>query len=546
MMNGSVGTPTAATPLVAPTVGGAAEGVLARLQAYAADARLVGIVVVAVTCAIAVAALPNWPVGVFQDDGIYAVLGKALATGEGYRYLHLPGAPYATHYPPGYPLFLALLWKLSPGFPGNVALFSFANVGFLGLASGATYVFSRVRLGLSTLAAAATALATVAAVPTLLFGLFVMSEPMFMALALLVLLAAERAAERGQPRDALLAGFAGGALAMVRSPGMFVVAALVLVLVLRGRFLAAACAAVGGGAFLVPWKLWVAAHGGDVPAVFLGKYGPYDTWLSNAISAHGASFVVDVAIRNARALYGILWTMFAGGPTAPVPVRFPAAVGAAMILGIGAWRLVRRAPVTGWFLTAYMALVMIWPFEPTRFVWALLPIFGAMLALGVQFIIQARPRGATPRSLRALALTACGLLLAGYAVYNGNGVRQRWWDTVPRTVATRAKPVVEWARANTKPGDLIAVEDDVLMYLYTGRKTIPVGTFTPEEYVNEQTFEFATVQLDSILSKYTPAYVIGTTSYGVMAARGLLYRNPPELRVHTLLKTAAIFTVNRR
>jgi len=91
----------------------------ARLGATSAlgDARVIGVIVATIAIAIALAAIPNWPAGVFQDDGIYVVLGKALASGEGYRYLNLPGAPYATHYPPGYPLFLALLWKLSPQFP---------------------------------------------------------------------------------------------------------------------------------------------------------------------------------------------------------------------------------------------------------------------------------------------------------------------------------------------------------------------------------------------------------------------------------------------
>ena len=85
-----------------------------------ADSRTIGVLVAAVALAIALVAVPNWPAGVFQDDGIYVILGKALATGEGYRYLNLPGAPYATHYPPGYPLFLALLWRVSPQFPQNV------------------------------------------------------------------------------------------------------------------------------------------------------------------------------------------------------------------------------------------------------------------------------------------------------------------------------------------------------------------------------------------------------------------------------------------
>ena len=31
--------------------------------------------------------------GLFHDDGIYAVAGKALANGDGYRIVSLPGAP---------------------------------------------------------------------------------------------------------------------------------------------------------------------------------------------------------------------------------------------------------------------------------------------------------------------------------------------------------------------------------------------------------------------------------------------------------------------
>ena len=94
----------------------------------------------------------------------------------------------------------------------------------------------------------------------------------------------------------------------------------------------------------------------------------------------------------------------------------------------------------------------------------------------------------------------------------------------------------------TRPTDIIAMEDDPLVFLYTGRQAIPVGTFTPEEYLTEQTYAFATERLHTIISHYKPTYVIGTTSYGVMAARTLSTRNPPELRVHALLPTAAIFT----
>jgi hypothetical protein len=85
------------------------------------------------------------------------------------------------------------------------------------------------------------------------------------------------------------------------------------------------------------------------------------------------------------------------------------------------------------------------------------------------------------------------------------------------------------------------LEDDPLIYQYTGRRAIPVNTFTPEEYLHEQTYAVATEGLRAILATYKPTYVIGTTTYAVISARALSMRTPPELRVHALLPTAAIF-----
>ena len=77
-------------------------------------------------------------VGVFYDDGIYVTAAKALAQGLGYHNIHLPGAPPIVHYPPLYPLWLSLLWRLWPQFPANVALFALGDAAFLGLAAWIT------------------------------------------------------------------------------------------------------------------------------------------------------------------------------------------------------------------------------------------------------------------------------------------------------------------------------------------------------------------------------------------------------------------------
>ena len=518
-----------------------ARATRARLAVALGESKALGVIVATIALAIALIAVPNWPVGVFQDDGIYTVLGKAIASGEGYRYINLPGAPYATHYPPGYPLFLALLWKISPEFPQNVALFTFANAAFLAVAAYGTFRFARARLDLSPLGAAFVSIAGTVSMPAIIFGVFVLSEPMFMAALLPLLYYAEKCADSDDWRTGIYVGLAGGALAMIRTNGMFVVPAFALVLLFRRRFLGAACAMLAAAVFIVPWKLWVSAHGADVAPVLMGKYGPYDAWLTNAISEHGVKFVWDVVIKNVRALYGMLWAMFTGSEASPKFLHPPAALAAFVVLALGAWRLARRAPVTGWFLAAYMALVLIWPFEPTRFVWALLPLFAAMLALGIAVILELKPRNLTRLMAQRAALASCAALVLGFGYYNVNGIRQGWRDSIPRATAARATPVVEWVRKATRPTDIIAMEDDPLVYLYTGRQGIPVGTFTPEEYLTGQTYKFAGQQLGIIVDRYKPTYVIGTTTYGVMAAKALTARTPPVLQVLGTLPTAGIF-----
>src|SRR5262245_57669583 len=231
-----------------------------------------------------------------------------------------------------------MLWKLSPQFPQNVALFTFANAGFLALAAFGTFRFAHTRLRLSTLGAALVAIAGSVSVPAIIFGVFALSEPMFMALLLPVLIYAERVSERADWRDALFVGLAGGALAMVRTTGMFVVPAFALVILFRRRVVPAVLALAACAVFVVPWHLWVAAHGAEIPPVLLGKYGPYDAWLANAVREHGMPFVLEVVLKNARALYGMVWVMFTGSEASPRVLHLPVVIVATTILVFGAWR----------------------------------------------------------------------------------------------------------------------------------------------------------------------------------------------------------------
>src|SRR4030088_1651008 len=83
--------------------------------------------VAALGFAMGVLIIDGAPVGVFADDAFYVMLARSVAEGQGFRFLNLPGSPAATHFPPGYPLALATLWRIAPAFPANLIVFKAFN-----------------------------------------------------------------------------------------------------------------------------------------------------------------------------------------------------------------------------------------------------------------------------------------------------------------------------------------------------------------------------------------------------------------------------------
>lgn len=511
----------------------------------------------------AVSAIGAWPVGVFQDDGIYVVLAKSLATGEGYRYLNLPGAPAATHYPPLYPAFLALLWKLDPAFPQNVTLFKFANAMFLGGAAALFHAFARQRLQLGPLAAALSVGAFTACAPTIYLTVVVLSEPMFLCGLGATLIACDRAVASGRPRDAALAGGAAALLSMVRTLGILVVPATLMVLAWRRQWRAVVAMGMIAGAMSIPWLLWVGAHAGEVPYVLLGKYGSYGSWLMDAVRTDGVIFLRDVAMTNIRLLGEMAWRSTATDGQS-LFVRIPAVVvvGGLFILGIREW--LRRAPAAALFLLLYLLVVVVWPFAPERFVWGVWPMIGLLYGTAILEIWRAGFGRAPMRSVdgashrrdvarsgsamrswrhhgRAAALGVIVLLAIGYSAHNIDGVRRSWWTQLQAQIANRARPLAEWVVANTDSAAVLATDDDVLIYLYTGRRAVPNGTFTPQEHLAAQSRSFATEALRGILASYPIDFVLASSEYGVYAAKGLVQARPAELRIARTLTAGAVF-----
>lgn len=509
-----------------------------------------------VVLGIGLAIIDALPVGVFYDDAMYVILAKSLATGHGYRWLNLPGTPPATHFPPGYPALLAMLWRAFPSFPANVLVFKVANALLLAVASGAMVMLARRRFGFSPFAAALLSVAGCAVIPVLALSSLVLSEPLFLAFVIPVLIFAERVVEgERRRRDLVLLGLLAGAATLVRTHGIALVAGLAIALVarqpqvgetadarrasIRSRTrdagLVLACAALS----IVPWQVWVHVNQGYVAEPLRGLYESYTSWFARGLKVEGVTLLWHASVRTALGTAGMFATL--ATPLAFSWARLLTLITLLPLLIAGLRRGWLAAPVTTLFLTLYSAIVLVWPYEPARFIWGVWPLIVLMFVLGSREILSWGPRRPAPQWAR-LALLACSLFVAaGYARYNTRGYRGRWWSSVARTGAPRIRPVVRWVRARTRPQDVIASTMDPTVYLYTGRFAVPATTFSVRDYFRPATVAETETALRQILAAYHVDAVATIADPLRAAAQSMASRATPELVLRDSLPNGLVF-----
>jgi hypothetical protein len=466
-----------------------------------------------VVLGVAVWASQPYPVGVFHDDGVYVVLAKALASGEGFRYVHLPDAPHATHYPPGYPYLLAALWMMSPKFPDNVVLFQFANAVLLAATSLGVVAFARRVLGWTTGAAITAGLLSTLTYPLLGLSAHVLSEVLFAALLLPSLVLAERAVRaNAEIMDAGFAGAAAGALTLVRTNGIAVVGAVVLVLLAQRRPRLAGTAFVAALMLLGPWQLWVAAHDGQLAEPLRGAYGSYLPWLIEGVREDGVALIAGTITTNLREIGALFADRFSMSDRA-LPRHLTTIVVALVVFASAArWR--RRAPVTLAFLGWYMAIVLVWPWNPWRFVYAIWPLLVLSIGLVLEYILELR---VWKRSVSVAGLAVVGLLAIGMLRADGRAYASRSWYRPAQDAAQRIAPTIRWVTSSTRLTDVVAVEGEPIVYLFTGRRAVPSVSFMPSQYLAHRP-DATAASMRHVIATFPVRYVSAITLDGFHAA----------------------------
>ena len=403
-------------------------------------------------------------VGLFHDDGIYAVTSRALAEGEGYRLVDLPHEPAQTKYPPLFPLVLATVWKLTPDFPENTALLKLVPFVFGLLWLYLSYRLLR-KLALSRSISFAVVVAVAAAPSTMYLSTTLLSETLFAALCMGSLLFAETlntAKSSLRTRVILAAAFAALAT-LARLAGVALVLAILGCLLSRRQWKSALLFAVVVGILLSPWALWVAGN----PSAGYYTSANYASW--NLFSPDVTASVGDklmVFFKNAIWIFttpGFAWS----APMAAYPVL---ALLTAALLVAGTFRTLPRNLPTFWFIVVYLGLVLCWAWPPHRFVITILPLI-------VWLMVQGLPEHfRNPRPIALLAFTLIVSVPSVFLLYrNVNVANER--GTLPWTITEVAdwqqmRQVSEWIRNNTDPKTVVVGNLDPAYFLLTDRKAM--------------------------------------------------------------------------
>jgi hypothetical protein len=396
--------------------------------------------------------------GVFLEEGRNLVVAKAMAGGDGLAYAHLPGNPPAVDLAPLYPIVLSVLWRAWPVFPDNLTLIQILDAAIFGAAAWVVASHAR-RLPVPAVAVYTTLLLAFVSVPALTLAGSRFSGPLALSLFAGAIWAGDR--KSGDLRWSVVAGLLAGLAGLAARAALVVPAGVVLGLLVRRKpreVMATLGAAV---VVLIPWGVWLLRQDAPADAWIVENHAAIAATVPPIVEAWGPN--VPVVSHFANWILGHLpwWVSYPGG------VLLLAAV------IVGAAALFRPAPSLVISVALFTLLAAMRSDLRLNESWIVLPWFGLFAAAGA---VRA---WAANRRTRWAVLTAVGLILIGYVPHAVVGVAGRTFDA-DRSARSRSVATLVGSVVNETPEEgIVAVAAAELVYLYTGRSTIPPPLIEP-------------------------------------------------------------------
>ena len=389
------------------------------------------------------------------DSVIYYLLGKALATGQGYVDLYLPGHPPHVKYPFLFPLLLApfhLAFKNPlPAMHAMVALFNVAAAVALGLWAGRRWGSERMGLCLALV---------FGTLPRLyLQSGHLLTEPLYMAFCFLalLLLPADKGAAMIPGRFALL-GLLVLAAFFTRTAGVALALAVGLDLLLRRTTIAAGKRQLPAGVvllviFALAAGLWVLRNklAGAEGLVYLRHFMVRGNALLGSVGFNELAFQTYNNFKYYFYFLGL--HSFTPGWTVPLPYLAFQVIGyglfAVIVTGLvlELWRGRYGAEL---FLVLSMVMVILWPFMEDRFLLPVLPLasFYLLRAIkrGLGFIPRPKAASWAMAGIMALVLVCQGYLVTRFAADRLADGRDPKVPVRVEGYGTWERPVINWAK----------------------------------------------------------------------------------------------------
>lgn len=425
--------------------------------------------------------------GVYYDDGVYLALAQSLAEGQGYVYANLPLEIPGVKYPPMYPAMLAVASKTLPAYPANLPYLKALNALLMGFAAMLTFlVFTRRQDSVLRFAAfGAAAVLAFSSAQTLTLSTVLLSEPLFLVLAMGTVLAAGR--DQTPP---LVLGLGAAAVFLTRSVGVSLIGAVLAAeLVRTGAWTRPGLKRAGAlaAAALLPavaWWFWTVVHLADVPQALAGNYGSYVAWYGADGSWLGSVFeTARTHWAPLVAAFEQLWMPEAAVMTANV-VLF--VLGSLAVVGLV--RVGQRNAALALFPVMYLTVVLVWPYEPDRFYYVILPLITMCVVEGGAWVTT-RIRADLPKWGVPIVAVVAGLLLFNSVSYQVRSHRARVWTRFQMAPAATYRPLLEWIRENTATDAVVASGLDPLVYWETGRKAVPNFQFLAADFIGSKESE---------------------------------------------------------
>jgi hypothetical protein len=241
---------------------------------------------------------------------------------------------------------------------------------------------------------------------------------------------------------------------------------------------------------ITPWWVWVRSHSNQTVGSLLHYYVSYNSEPAVFVVMWSDPFgALEIVWGNLRYIVEALDLIFQSRivPGLLLPLG--------LLLLLGVWRSFNDQSVFfRSYVILYLALVIGWPFRPTRFLIPLVPGMYFFLFRGVQHaqihltnLMTSGPRKKAVSHLVRVTFALVVVLhvgwIANYLFSKDVATTRAWFGARLPASWQGFTETFEWIRNNTDESTILATVYDPMYYLYTGRRSIQPALPKPRKYL---------------------------------------------------------------